>query len=189
MSFWDSLFGVSNPASAANPYYNQIPGAINQQLGPYTQGGQWAQGQLQGPTSQLLSNPGAFVNSIGSNYQASPGFAWQLQQALAAGNQSAAAGGMAGSAQNQQQNMGIATQLANQNYNQYLQNAMGMFNTGYSGAQNMYGIGANAANESASDQAQALAQQGQNAAAGQQWQNNVNMGGWGMVGGLLGKFL
>jgi hypothetical protein len=187
MSFWDSLFGVSNPANAAQPYYAQVPGMLNQQYAPYQQGGTWAQGQLQGPTSQALSNPGQMVNQIGASYQASPGFNWQMQQAMAAGNQSAAAGGMAGSQQNQQQNMGLATQLADQNYNQQLQNYMGMFNTAYGGAQNMYGVGANAANQNASNQAQSLSQQGQNAYGGANWQNNTNMAGWDAAGGLLSK--
>lgn len=186
MSFWDELFGQSNPANAAAPYYAQMPGMFQQMYGPYTQGGQWAQGQLEGPTSQLLSNPGAFVNSVGANYQSSPGFNWQLQQAMMAGNQSAAAGGMAGSQQNQQQNMGIATQLANQNYYQYLQNAMGAFNTGYAGAQNIYGIGANAAGQQAENTGQAMNSAANNASAGTQWQNNVNATGIGLLGKIFG---
>jgi hypothetical protein len=82
--------------------------------------------------------------------------------------------------------MGLATNLANQDYNQWLQNAMGMYNQGLSGAQGMYNTGANASNNFASMMANNMQNQGSNAAAGANWKNNMNFG---LPMGLAGMFL
>lgn len=183
-----SLF-AQNPANAANQYYNQVPGALNQAYGPYMGYGPWAGGQLQGQIGNLLSNPGGFINQIGAGYQQSPGFQWQLNQALQAGNQAAGAGGMAGSPMAQQNAMTTATGLANQNYQQYMQNALGAYGLGFGGAQNMYGTGAQLAGQYGSDMASSLMNQGNLAYAGAINQNQARAGGIGSIlGGIGGLF-
>src|ERR1700761_7078652 len=92
-----------NPANAAQPYFNQINSELPGYYQPYTQGGQWAGQKLQDQFGNLLKNPGQFVNSVGSNYQQSPGFQFQVGQATNAANNAAAAGGMAGSPAETQQ--------------------------------------------------------------------------------------
>lgn len=162
-----------NPADSANKYMNQIPGSVGQYYNPYIQQGQAAYGGLNDQYSQMMNNPGGFINGVGSQYQQSPGFKFALQQALQGSNQGAAAGGLAGSPMNQQQNMGIATGMANQDYYNWLNQALGQHQQGLAGEQGFYSGGANASNEMAQQIAQQKAQQAQLAYAGQANQNQM----------------
>lgn len=107
MSWLSSLFGGddsqqymgSNPAGAAMPYLDQIKG-------------------------EYLS-PEAY-NTIASQYKQSPGYQFRLKQAMLAGNNAAGAGGMLGSGQHQFENMSTAEGLANQDYNNWWQQRMGL---------------------------------------------------------------
>lgn len=176
-----------NPANSAMQYFNQIPGILNQTYSPYMAQGINAGNQLQGQIGQLLQNPGGFINQLGSNYQASPAYNWQVQQATLGANNAAAAGGMAGSPAEQQSLAGTITGLANQNYQQYIQNAMGAYGLGMQGASDMYGIGANAANQYGENLSQSLMNQGNLAYAGQVNQNQTQGGAYGgILGGLSG---
>lgn len=179
----EALSPWSNPSDAASPYLNQIPGTISPYYNPYINNGTSAGNTLNGQYGNLLNNPGGMVNQIGSNYHQSPGFQFALQQALQAGNHSAAAGGMAGSPQNQQQSMQTATGLADQDYNNYLQNAMGMYNQGLQGEQGMYGIGYNASNSLAQSLANNLQSQ---AGLAYQGANNSNQHSGGIFGDIFG---
>lgn len=172
MSFLNDIFGSgSNPANAAMPYLNKIPGAVTPYYQPYVNAGNQALPQLENQYSDLINNPGAKVNQIGSNFQQSPGFQFALQQALQGAGHAAAAGGMAGSPEHEQQNMGIATQLGNQDYYNWLGNAENMYGTGLSGEGNLANMGYNAS-KSLSDQiAQALAAKAQLGYAGKAAQN------------------
>lgn len=154
------LFSNNDPTRGVEKYYDQIPGAISPYYDPYFQVGKNTLPGLQNTYGQLTNNPGEFLNNIGSNYHQSPGFQFALQQALQGANHASAAGGMAGSPQNQQQNMGIATNLANQDYNNWLGQATGLFGEGLNGQQNLAGMGFQAGNSMAEQIAQALAQRG-----------------------------
>jgi hypothetical protein len=104
----------------------------------------------------------------------------------------AAAGGMAGSPQHEQQNMQLSSDIASQDYNNWMGNALGLYNQGLSGQQGMAGMGQNAGNNMANMIAQMLAQQGNSAFAGQNQQNQgmmdwVKLFGQGL-GGLSGIF-
>lgn len=165
-----------NPSDAASQYYNQIPGVYQKYLNPYNQMGQQAGQNLQGQYSQLENNPGGMLNQIGSNYHQSPGFQFALNQAMQGGNRGMAAGGLAGSPSNQMQNMGTATQMGNQDYYNYLQQATGLYGQGLQGQQNMYFGGLDAANNMSNGMAQALTQQGSNAYKGAQNQNQQQGG-------------
>jgi hypothetical protein len=162
------LFG-GNPSRSSMNYLDQIPGQLHPYYDPYINAGQHALGGLSGQYDQLLGNPGGRLNEIGSSYHQSPGFQFALQQALGAGNRSMAAGGMAGSPQHEQQNMGIATGLADQDYNQYMQNALGLYGQGLSGSQNMANMGLQAGNSMSDQIAQMLAQKAQ-----MKYSGNVN---------------
>ena len=189
MGLGDMFGHWQNPANAAMGTMDQIPGMMQGMYNPYIGAGQGAMGNLQGQYSGLMNNPGQMVNQIGSNYQSSPGFNFQVQQALQGSNHAAAAGGMAGSPEHMQQNMGLATNLANQNYNQYLQNAMGMYGMGLQGEQGMMNQGYNASNELGQslgnmDISKAMMQY--NSA---QNQNQHDAGGWGSILGGLGGMI
>lgn len=179
MSWLSNLFhGNKNPADAANNYYNQIPGQTQQYYQPHIDAGRNSLQHLQDQYSGLLNNPGGKLNEIGSSFQKSPGFDFALQQALQGGNHAAAAGGMAGSPQHEQQNMQLATQLGNQDYNNYLGHATGLYNQGLQGEQGLNQQGLGASNNMAEMIAHMLAQQGQNAYTGQQDQNMGNSSIW-----------
>jgi hypothetical protein len=185
----DYFAGGKNPADAANPYFNKIPGVLQGAYNPYMQAGQGALGALGQQYGQLLNNPGGFINSVGKNFQQSPGYQFQVDQSTRAAQNAANAGGMAGSVQNQQQVGGIANQLANQDYYNYLGNALGQYDQGLQGEQGIAGMGFNAANEYANSMGANLMNQGNLAYAGQINQNQQRQGTLGSIfGGLGGLF-
>ena len=132
------------------------------------------------------------MNKIGESYQQSPGFKAAMEQALTAGNHAAAAGGMAGSPQSQFQQMKMATDLTNQDYGDWMKNALGLYGQGLTGEQGMAGMGQQAGQSMADMIAQVLAQQANMAFRGQQEKNsqqNSLLGGLGKLGGAaLGGF-
>lgn len=92
---------------------------------------------------ELANNPNDVMDRLGAGYQKSPGYQHQVDQMTNASNNAAAAGGFIGSpAQQYQMAQGIGG-LANQDYNQYLHNAMGLQSQGISGMGNLYGAGLN----------------------------------------------
>lgn len=168
------LGGSNNPADAGMGYLDQIPGETHKNLD------QWANYGY-----GLTQDPGGRLNQIGQGYHQSPGFQFAMQQALQGGNHAAAAGGMAGSPQHEQQNMQLATNLANQDYNTWMQNALGLHNTGFTQGQN--------ASTNINDQiVQALAAKSGLAYKGQAAQNESEGNMWGnIIGGAasLAAFL
>lgn len=202
MSFFSKLFGgYKDPSKAAMPYYSQIPGQTAQYQQPYFNAGTQALPQLQNQYQGALDNPGGKVNEIGQNYQQSPGFQFALQQALGAGDHAAAAGGMAGSPEHQQRSMQMATDIGNQDYNNWMNHALGMYGQGLSGEQNLAGMGQSSGNNMADMISNSLSQQGQLAYTGQQnrnqqrgstWNNILSGAGalaaftpWGQTGGAF----
>ena len=170
------LFGNQKTGfDAANPYISQIGKQAGQYYDPYIQGGQNAMGSLQDQYSSLLGSPGQKLNEIGSNYQQSPGFKFALQQALQGAGHAAAAGGMAGSPQHSQQEMQMASDIASQDYNKWLEQATGLYGQGLTGQQGMAGMGLQAGTNQSNLVAQQLAQQAQLAAEGQK-EKNQNWG-------------
>lgn len=180
MSWLSDLFGGGkNPADAAMPYLNQIPGQTQGYQQPFFDAGKNQLPGLQDQYSQLMNDPGGRMNKIGESFQQSPGFKFAMDQALQGGNHAAAAGGMAGSPQHEQQNMQLATDLGNQEYNNWLKNALGQYDMGVQGAQGMANQGQQAGQSMADMIAQTLAQQGNLAFQGQQQQNQNKTDMWG----------
>jgi hypothetical protein len=175
-----------NPADAAQGDMNQIPGMLQKYLGPYNQNGMDQYAGLNNQYSQLMNDPGGKINSIGQNYHQSPGFQFALQQALQGSNHAAAAGGMAGSAQHEQQNMGVATGLADQDYNQWLSNALGAYGTGLQGSQGIYNTGAETGKSMGEDMSSYLANKAKLAYEGQNAENEHSGGMWGSLLGGIG---
>lgn len=183
--------GNSNPADKANPYLNRISGEAGQYLNPYMNAGKGALGSLQDQYSSLLGGPGQKLNDIGQNYKQSPGFQFALDQALAGANRSAAAGGMAGSPMAQQQSMQTASDIASQDYNNWMKNALGLYGAGLSGQQGMAQMGQQSSQSMSDLIAQQLAQQAQLNYAGQASQNQSSPWGniLGGIGSLAGLFV
>jgi hypothetical protein len=187
------LFGEqNNPADAAMGYLNQIPGQTKQTQ-PWLEAGQRQLPGLEKQYGDLMNTPGQKLNEIGGQFQQSPGFKFALQQALQGGNQAAAAGGMAGSPMHEQNNMQLATDLANQDYYKWLQGATGLYGAGLQGSQGMANQGQQAGQSQADLIAQMLAQQANLSYAGEQAKNQQKGGAFsdilGGLGGLLGMFI
>lgn len=181
----------SNPADAASQYYNQIPNELKDIYSPYINNGNSAYSNLNkymnygtgaGSTlnqqfQQLAQNPTFMMNKIGSTYQQSPGYQWNVNQALGAANRAAAAGGMAGSPMEQQQLASTVTGLANQDYYNYLNHGLNQFNTGLQGLLNMYNTGAGIGQNIYDTGASMANSYGQNLAAAQMNQGNLAYAG------------
>ena len=179
-----SFFG-KDPSKDAMKYLDQIGGKISPYFDPYINAGKWALPGMQEQFGKLVNDPAAMLNKIGAGYQKSPGFDFAMKQALQGAGHAAAAGGMAGSPMHEQQNMDLATNLANQDYNNWLQQATGMYNTGLSGMGGMANMGFNASKSLADQIAQAMAAKAQLSYAGQANKNQGMSGIFGGIGGLL----
>lgn len=172
MSWLSDIFGGGkNPADSAMPYLNQIPGKTQQYQQPWFGAGKNMIPGLTDQYNQLMNDPSKRLNEIGAGYKESPGFKFAMQQALQGGNHAAAAGGMAGSPQHEQQNMQLANDIASQDYNKFLENSLGLYGQGLTGGQNISNQGQSAGKSMADMIAQTLAQQGNLAFQGQKQQN------------------
>lgn len=188
MGFFDYLFGgkKSNPAEAAMPYLNQIGQSASPYFQPYVNYGQQALPQLQGQYNSLLNSPGQKLNEIGKDFQQSPGFKFAMDQALGALGAKQNAEGMAGSPQHGQYAAELATNLANQEYNNWLGQATGLYGQGLAGEQGMSNQGLQAGGSLADMIANQLQQQSNMAFRGKQEQNAQYgglLGGLGKLGG------
>lgn len=185
MGMFDSIFGSgsSNPANKAMPYLQQVPGTVTPYYQPYIDTGNQASSILQNQYSNLVNNPGGTLNTIGQSFNQSPGYQFQLQQALYGANNAQAAGGMAGSPQNVQQNESLANNLANQDYYNWLNHALGLYGQGLSGEQSLYNTGYGASDALAKELSRNLYSE-----AGLQYsgQANKNMAESSLFGGLAG---
>lgn len=198
------IYGGTNPYDAASQYLNQMPGNIHKYFDPYVGMGNQLRGSLQDQLGQMVNNPNQLLNKFGSDYQQSPGYQFQVNQALGSANRAAAAGGMLGSPAEQVGVSGVVNNLANQDYQQYLNNVMGIYNNGLSGQMGLENQGFQAtgdlvgglnnylASMAQNQQAKYMAQQQQRAqqeAQRQQQQQNMFNGVGDIAGGIAGFFL
>lgn len=178
--------GWDNPSDAAQPWMNKIPGMMDKYYSPYINAGNRALPGLENEYGRMINDPGSRLNEIGQGYHQSPGFQFALQQALQGAGHAAAAGGMAGSPQHEQQNMGLATNMANQDYNQWLSHALGMHGEGLQGSHNIYNTGSQAGMQMGQDMSSYLANQAKLAYEGANAQNQHEGGMWGNIMGGAG---
>lgn len=178
--------GGKNPADVANKYINQIPGKTGKYFDPYIDTGGKALGKTYDEYGNLIEDPGGRLNEIGGSFQQSPGFKFALQQALQGAGHAAAAGGMAGSPAHEQQNMQLATDLANQDYYNWLGQATGLYGKGLEGLSGISQMGLQAGTSQADMIAQALAQQAQYAYEGEKAKNEAKGKTWSNIGAGIG---
>ncbi len=181
-----ALAPYKNPGNGAMGYLDEMPGAISKYMGPYEEAGRRVEPGLENQFTQSMNAPGQKLNEIGANFHQSPGFQFALQQALQGSNHAAAAGGMAGSPQHEQQNMQIATGLGNQDYNQWMSNALGVYGGGLSGNKDIYNTGAKTGIEMGQDMASILAHKAQLDYERQNAENQHEGGIWGDLLGAAG---
>lgn len=175
-----------DPGKAAQHYLKQIPGTMKPYYEPYIGAGREALGTLQQQYGSLLNDPTALMQALGSQYQQSPGYQWNVNQATNAANQAAAAGGMVGSPQEQQQLAGTVSGLANQDYYNFLNHALGLYGEGLSGMKDINQTGYMASTDLAQSIANALMAQSSAAYYGADANNQENQGFWGSLGSTLG---
>lgn len=178
--------GWKNPSDAGMSYLDKISGTLSPYLDPYASAGKSALGTAQEQYSRLLNDPTGLMKQFGSQFQQSPGYQWQVGQATDAANRAAQAGGMVGSPMEQQQLASTVGGLANQDYYNFLNKALGLYGQGLGGMQNIAGMGLQAGTSMGEDLAQALMSQAQMAYAGQNTANQHQGGLWGSLGGLAG---
>jgi len=188
-----SLFGKGqpNPADVANQYLQGIPGMAKPYYEPYQQAGSGALTDLQNRYKGLMS--GDVQGQLGQGYQQSPGYQRALQEALTAGTNAAAAGGMLGSPLHQEQNMKLAGDIASKDYGDYMNRQMGLYGLGLGGEEGINKMGYDSNTGMADLLANIQAMQAQYGYAGQAGQNQAKSKGWGdLIGGLgmaAGSFL
>lgn len=178
--------GGENPQS----YLSGFPGTLTHYLSPYANMGQSLIPSVESGYQSMM-NPSAFINKMGAGYTESPGYQFNLGQALNASNQAAAAGGMGGSPASQEYSANIAHNMANQDYNQYLNNAEGLYQQGLGGLTGLENQGFGAAGDIASGLQNYMTMQAQLAAAQQAQQEKEAGSLFGSLGSLssLGSYL
>ena len=191
---------MPNPANAANGYLDQIPEALRPYFQPYIDKGKTAGDKLTGQYNDMTSNPGEFYNNLGKGYTQSPGYQSTLREALAGANNAAAMGGGGGLGTPGHENYAAnaAGDVANKDFQQYIDHIMGIFTQGQKGQQGEEEQGYNASKDYGTEVGTNLAQKGKYAyeGAAQQNQNKSNLWsnvfkgigtiGAGIAGGPLG---
>lgn len=197
-----SLFGMggnqkwSNPSDAASPYLQQIPGTVSPYYNPYIQAGQRSLGKLEGEYGSMMSDPGALIRKLSEGFQKSPGYDFAKSEALGAANRASAAGGMLGSMQEQQNIGNITEQLANRDFESYLQHALDTHGGGMQGLSHINDMGFQGSDSLAHMLMEALTSQASNAYSGAENKNqnelrrsNNKSSLWGSLGSLGGGIL
>jgi len=188
-----SIFGrQKNPARAARPYLDQIPGIGQQYYSPYVNRGEQASQQAVDIYSRLSADPQAFLQQIMAGYKPTEGYKFQSGQALKAANSAAAAGGYAGTDYDQMKRAELANQFANQDMQQYIQNILGLQGAGLQGLQHQGDYGYQASSGLADYLGNAYGNRAQLETSGRQFQNqgrqNLTSGLLGAVGQIGGGY-
>lgn len=191
MSFFGDLTGGlfgggGNPADAAMPYINQIPGELKKYLQPYVDRGNQAYDFLNPLFSQMASDPAGYLKGIESQYSESPDFIRRRDEAEQAARTASAAGGMLGTPDQLKQASQIADSLQGQDMQQWLQNVMGLQGRGISGESGFEQQGYGASSNLAQALASVLAQQGNLAFQRQQQEDQSASDLFGGIAGLAG---
>lgn len=188
MSWLNKLFGGgdNSPMNSANQFLNQIPGVARQGYDPYVNAGLDASGKTKSQYEGLMNDPTGFINKLMESYKPSEGYQFQKDQLTSELGNTAAAGGIAGTPLDQM-NQGAGVQkLLSGDMQQFLQNALGVYNTGLSGEEGIAGRGFDASGRLTDALGGALNQQGGLAFQNQQQRNKNKNDMWSMFGKALG---
>lgn len=177
MSFWDFLSrstgNTHNPVNEANQYLDQIPGVGRQYYNPFIDRGARAGDTLEGEYGKLM-NPTSFMDEIMKNYKTSEGAQYEQDKLGRGIGATAAAGGYVGTPEHQRQYGEMASDIMSKDQQQYLQNALGIYDKGLSGEQGFFNTGYNASSSLADLIGSTLASQGSLAFQGATQQNANN---------------
>lgn len=143
MSLLSKLFGGggNSPMDAAKPYLDQIPGMAHKGYDPYVNAGLDASGKTKSKYEELMGDPTAFINKLMEGYKPSEGYQFQKDQLSKEMSNTAAAGGVAGTPMDQLNQAEGIQGLLGKDMQQFLQNVLGVFNTGLEGEEGIAGRG------------------------------------------------
>lgn len=200
MSWLSDFFkGGKNPADAAMPYLNQIPGMEKQYYDPFINMGKEATNTLNPQFNQMSGNPAEFLEGLMEKYQPSRSYQLRNEEALRSAGNTAAAGGMRGSLGDIKNESRISDSLMGDDMQQWLQNVLGIQGRGQSGLGHEFDTGYDASKSLSGDLSNIMGTQGQLAFQGQANQNrsrsdalsgvlqSLGVGG-SLAASLLGRF-
>lgn len=172
----DSFFGGDdeNPADAAMPYLNQIPGVAKEYFNPFIERGKRSGDMLEGQYDKFTNNPTDYLDQIMSRYRPSSGYNFKQNQLLKAAGNSAAAGGFRGTENDQQNSAQMVQGLLGDDMQQFLANVLGIQGQGIAGHQGFQNQGYGAAGSLADVLTNNLNNQGDLAFRGVNDQNQNN---------------
>jgi hypothetical protein len=167
------LFGghhhsYENPADAAMPYMEQIPGTVTPQYQSYINQGQQSGNILSQGYGDMATNPSGYFDTIMQGYEPSAAYQYNKKQLMGQDAAAAAAGGFSGTAYDR----GVQDQDVNgllaQDEQQYFNNIFGINDYGLRGEHQLYNTGYQASSSLADALASNLA-----AEAGLQYQGTA----------------
>jgi len=187
MSWLNKLFGGGdNPMGSANQYLNQIPGVAHQGYDDYINQGKEAGGNTKSQYEDMMNDPTGFINKLMGGYKESEGYQFQKDQLTKELGNTAAAGGIAGTPQDQM-NQGAGVQkLLSQDMQQFLQNVLGRYDKGLAGEEGIATRGYDASGKLTDTLGNALNQQGELAYKNTVDKNQHATDLWSMFGKALG---
>lgn len=185
-SLLGSLFG-DNDDSDTLAALERIRQMGKETYDPYIQRGFSAQDRLNPEYEKMVGSPMDFLNQIISGYKPSEGYKFREKNALNAARNSAAAGGISGTYNDQLGQAELVNGLLGDDMQQWLQNVLGIYGGGISGFENQAGRGFTAS-QSLADLLGGVGSAEAGLAHSRQQAENQRMGNiMGGVGGLLGQ--
>ena len=179
MAFFDFLSGgdSGNPARAAEPYLNQIPGVGQQYYTPYVNRGEQASQQSNELYQRLAQDPSGYFNELIESYKPTAAYKSKYERAMREATNTANAGGYGGTQLDQEERARLADRLAEEDLQQYINNILGIQGTGLEGLQHQGDYGYQASQGAADYLGNAYGNQAENAYAGraQQLKNQSNV--------------
>ena len=192
--FFNPAGGYNAASDTSNQYYQNAQGYQQ----PYMQRGNQVGGGLQDMFGKL-QDPAAMQNEWAQGYQTSPYAQQMMNQAQSSGMDAASAMGLGGSSAALGNIQSGASNIMQGDRQNYMNDLMQKYMAGIGLGENMYGVGANAANSSSQNamnqgQDQAMLNYGKNTAGGEmfgaglkglgnlgtQWATGgFGQGGWG----------
>jgi hypothetical protein len=134
----------------------------------------------------MMNDPTGFINKLMENYKTSEGYNFQKGQLTKELGNTAAAGGVAGTPQDQMNQAEGIQGLLGKDMQQFLENALGVYGGGLSGEEGIATRGYDASGKLTDTLGNALNQQGGFAFQNAQQQNKNRKGNWDMFGKALG---
>lgn len=170
----------------ANNYLNQIPGVAHEGYDPYINAGKDASGKTKSAYEGMMDDPTGFINKLMQDYKPSEGyqFAEGKLKDFMGGN--AASGGFAGSSYDTNQQAGEIQGLLSKDMQQFLENALGRYDTGLKGEEGVASRGYDATGKLTDTLGNVLGSQAGGAFQDAQQQNKNSTDKWSQLVKLLG---